>query len=90
MDSAADPTDLLTTSEVAKLGRVSRATVIRWYEAGDLPAVQIGRIRRFRRDHVEQILTPKIAADLKSVTKSTPSPRNTEPARHDNQRDSAA
>lgn len=56
------PGEMLTTSDVAKQFRVSRTTVIRWFESGELPGIQIGKIRRFRRADVERLLTPKQVA----------------------------
>jgi len=49
---------LLTTSEVAALFRVHRATVIRWAVAGRISSVQImeGGDRRFRESEIRQLL----------------------------------
>lgn len=52
--------DLLTTTEVAQLARVTRMTVGRWVAEGTLrPAVELpsGR-RRFRRSDVDKLLAP--------------------------------
>lgn len=49
--------DLLTTSEVAKMLRVSVATVARWASLGQIPAIRLpsGQLR-FRRSDIEKIL----------------------------------
>jgi excisionase family DNA binding protein len=49
--------DLLTPAEVADLCRVSKPTVFRWVEAGDLEAIRLGkRVIRFRRADVDRFL----------------------------------
>lgn len=51
------PAELLTTSEVANLLRVSKATVARWANEGRLPVIQPSpRILRFRRIDVETLM----------------------------------
>lgn len=45
-------TFLLTTPEVAAMLRVSRSTVIRMLNRGDLTRVQLGAATRIRRDDV--------------------------------------
>lgn len=52
--------ELLTTTEVAELLRVTPSTVIRWVESGKLPGIRAGAGAhwRFRRADVEQLLTP--------------------------------
>lgn len=47
---------LLTPSEVADLLQLSKATIYRLAESGDLPAIRIGRAVRFRREAIEQLL----------------------------------
>ena len=47
----------LTVGEVAELLRVSRHTVYRLAQRGDLPGRKIGRIWRFSRRGVEQLLS---------------------------------
>ena len=47
---------LLTQQEVAAVLRVSRWTVARLIERGDLRGVRVGARRRFRRDEIEAFL----------------------------------
>lgn len=47
---------LLTVAEVADYLRVSQHTVWRWCKEGRLPAFQIGRVWRIRKDEFEQLL----------------------------------
>jgi excisionase family DNA binding protein len=44
--------DLLTVREVAAYLRVSRVTVWRWCQQGIIPAFQVGRNWRIRRDRL--------------------------------------
>ena len=46
----------VTVSEVANLLRVSNMTVYRLIQAGQLPAVRIGRSYRIREDDVDKYL----------------------------------
>ena len=51
--------ELLKTSEVAKLLRVTPKTVWAWHKAGKLPGISLpGRELRFRREDVEAYLSP--------------------------------
>lgn len=54
--------ELLTSSEVADRFRVSLTTVTRWARTGEVPAIRIGKVLRFRRSDIEQALTPKAAS----------------------------
>jgi excisionase family DNA binding protein len=51
---------LLTVDDVAKLLRISRASVYNLVKTGDLKPVRIGSLRktRFRRRDVQELLTP--------------------------------
>jgi excisionase family DNA binding protein len=49
----------VTVAEVANQLRVSNMTVYRLVQAGDLPAVRIGRSYRIREDDVEQYLSSR-------------------------------
>jgi excisionase family DNA binding protein len=44
--------ELLTVREVAVYLRVSRATVWRWCQQGNIPAFRVGRNWRIRRDEL--------------------------------------
>jgi excisionase family DNA binding protein len=48
--------ELLTVAEVADYLRVSRVTIWRWCQQGIIPASQIGRNWRIRRDDLLQLL----------------------------------
>ena len=49
--------DLLTPAEVAELLRVSKRTVLRWVETGELRAFRFGpRLLRIPRSEVERFL----------------------------------
>lgn len=46
----------LTTTEVAEIFRLNRATVNRWAGSGRLKAVRIGNEYRFREDYIRSLL----------------------------------
>jgi excisionase family DNA binding protein len=48
------PSDVMTTAEVARYLRVSKATVYRLIREEGLPAIKIGNLWRIRRDLLEQ------------------------------------
>lgn len=48
--------DLLTVKEVAVYLRVGRVTVWRWCQQGTIPATQVGRNWRIRRDDLLNLL----------------------------------
>jgi excisionase family DNA binding protein len=51
------PGELLTSSEVAKLMRVDRSTVLKWVRDGHLPAIRTpGRHVRIKRADVERLM----------------------------------
>ena len=51
--------DLLKTSEVAALCRVTAKTVWSWHRQGKLVGIELpGRSLRFRREDVEALLSP--------------------------------
>ena len=50
----------LTVSEVAALLRVSTMTVYRLINAGDLPALRIGRSFRLREDDFDRYLAERL------------------------------
>ena len=54
------PRRLLTTQEAAEFLRVSRATVLRWCRAGQMPAVRIGRQWRIDMEQLERMLRGEI------------------------------
>ncbi len=55
---------LITPDEVAKLFRISKASVYRWAERGLLPAVKVGRTVRFNRQDVEQLIKTPVPHGL--------------------------
>lgn len=52
------PDEMLTGAEVAEYARVCEATVRRWARNGVVPAVQIGKVTRFRRADIDALFTP--------------------------------
>jgi len=54
--NAALASEVLTVAEVADYLRVSRVTAWRWCQAGLIPAFQIGRNWRIRRDDLLELL----------------------------------
>jgi excisionase family DNA binding protein len=49
----------VTVAEVAELLRVSNMTVYRLVQAGQLPAVRVGRSYRIREDDVDRYLSDR-------------------------------
>jgi excisionase family DNA binding protein len=56
----AEHTRFLTVAEVAAVLRVSTMTVYRLINAGQLPAVRIGRSFRLREDDLERYLADRL------------------------------
>ena len=55
---------MMTTGEVAKYLRVSRATVYRLVKQGKIPVSRISKHLRFRRDTIDRWLSEKEAGDF--------------------------
>jgi len=55
--------EVLTVTEVANYLRVSRVTVWRWCQQGLIPASQVGRNWRIRREDVLQLFEPTTPSD---------------------------
>ncbi len=55
----------MTTREVAKYLRVSRATVYRLVKQGKIPVSRISKHLRFRRDIIDRWLSEKEAGNLR-------------------------
>lgn len=55
-DSPILSNEVLTIQEVATYLRVSRTTVWRWCHQGVIPACQVGRSWRIKRDHLLELL----------------------------------
>ena len=53
---------VMTTEEVAELLRCSAATVERYAHNHELPAIRIGRERRFRGDDVADFIASRLIA----------------------------
>lgn len=49
--------EFLTVEEVANLLRVTKMTVYRTIDRGEIPYYRLGRLKRFRRSDVEDYLT---------------------------------
>ena len=49
----------LTVAEVASMLRVSNMTVYRLIQAGDIPAVRVGKSYRLREDDLDKYLTDR-------------------------------
>ncbi|MBI3998818.1 MAG: helix-turn-helix domain-containing protein [Armatimonadetes bacterium] len=47
---------MMTAGEVARYLRVHTMTIYRMIQRGGLPAVRVGRVWRFRRDHIDRWL----------------------------------
>ena len=54
----------MTSDEVAKYLRISRATVYRLVKQGEIPASRIGKHLRFRKDIVDHWLSEKEAMNF--------------------------
>ena len=53
-----DPKDeVLTTDEAAQLLKVSKKTLLRHARDGDVPGAKVGRVWRFRRSELLDLLT---------------------------------
>jgi len=64
--------EILTVSEVADFLKVSRTTVWRWCNQGNLPAFKIGRNWRIRRSAVERIIGQLPAVEHSADQKLSP------------------
>lgn len=49
---------LLTEGEVAELFAVTRRTVRRWANSGELTAIRIGGVTRYRQDEILSVIDP--------------------------------
>ena len=56
-----------TVSQVAKLLQLTEMTIYRMVNRGDLPCYCIGRVKRFRRDDIEEFLKACRVPALKGV-----------------------
>ena len=57
----------MTTAEVAAACRVDTSTVLRWVADGKLAAMPLPtRIKRFRREDVEPLITPAVPTEAAS------------------------
>ena len=54
--------DILTIEEVAKYLRVSDRTVYDWAQKGEIPAVKIGTVWRFKKSEVENWVNAKLSS----------------------------
>jgi excisionase family DNA binding protein len=64
MKNAVDPW-VLTPEEVAEVLRLSRSTAYHLIEAGELPSVRIGRLRRVRKADLERWMEEHMSAEQK-------------------------
>lgn len=69
--------ELLTVAEVATHLRVSTMTVRRWIDAGDLPAVKVGRQRRVAVDDLNAYLQAAGTSSWRVSTPAASGPRAT-------------
>ncbi len=46
--------EIMTTSEVAQYLRLAEATIYRLAQAGEIPAMKVGRVWRFRKDLIDE------------------------------------
>ena len=53
--------ELLTVSEVAQLLKLNQQTIRNWIDAGDLPAVRIGRRIRVQASAIEDLVGRRLA-----------------------------
>lgn len=54
--------EVLTPDEAAQLLKVSKKTLLRHARAGDIPGVKLGRVWRFRRSELLDLVTTTRAA----------------------------
>lgn len=47
-------TEIMTTSEVAQYLRLAEATIYKLAQAGEIPAVKVGRTWRFKKDLIDE------------------------------------
>jgi excisionase family DNA binding protein len=72
---------LLTEGEVADLFAVTRRTVRRWANAGELTAIRIGGITRYRQDEVLGVIHP-VNEEGAAPANATPSESSPGTGRH--------
>ncbi len=64
MSKAAETANgLLSVGEVADFLKVSRASIYRWMECGDLPYAQIGGCRRVPKSAVETFVNERMRGE---------------------------
>lgn len=47
-------TEIMTTSEVAQYLRLAEATIYKLAQAGEIPAIKVGRTWRFKKDLIDE------------------------------------
>jgi excisionase family DNA binding protein len=53
-DTASEKKEIMTTKEVARYLRLAEATVYKLAQAGEIPAVKVGRAWRFKRGLIDE------------------------------------
>ena len=56
---------ILTVAETAQYLRLSAATVYRLAQAGEIPAVRVGRLWRFQRELLDEWLDERMRENLR-------------------------
>ena len=54
------PNDLMTTTEVCRLLRISKATLRRWTQRGEIPVIKIGPALRYSRSELARTATREV------------------------------
>ena len=73
--------DLMTTNQVQELLQVDRTTIYRMVEAGELPALRVGKQWRFPREDFERWLRSRHNGNGEQVPAPASTPRDATQAR---------
>ena len=61
------PTELLTSREAAEYLKISRATLQRLSRAGEIPAIRIGKLWRYRKSDLDAWADSQVSFPAPSV-----------------------
>ena len=66
--------DIMTAQEVAQYLRLAEATIYRLAQAGEIPAVKVGRAWRFKRELIDEWFKEQATTRSTELEESTETP----------------